>query len=804
MARDDKPRDGAEKTTIDSRSGSTVERRIGAYRVLRELGHGGMGTVYLGARADDQYQKRVAVKVVRGLDSAEVVRHFRRERQILAGLDHPNIARLFDGGTTDEGLPYFVMEYVEGEPIDSFCDLRKLSVQERLALFQGVCAAVQYAHRNLVVHRDIKPHNILVTRDGAPKLMDFGIAKLLNPEVAGELPTATGLAMTPEYASPEQARGGPITTAADVYSLGVVLYELLTGHRPYKLKSHNTLEVLKAVCEEEPERPSTAVGRTEERPLPDGTTQKRTAESVSRTREGTPERLKRRLRGDLDNIVMMTLRKEPQRRYGSVEALAEDIRRYLEGLPVNAHKATVGYRASKFVRRHAIGVAATVALFALAVGFGVVMAVQSQRIARERDKAERLSTFMVDLFKVSDPSQARGNTITAREILDKGADKIARELQGEPLIQAKLMKTMGSVYEGLGLYDQAETLLERALDTLTRSVGPDDPEVATTLRALGSVLSHKGQFAKAKALLEQALAIWEKRLGPDTEEVGSALQNLGNLNWRQGNYGEARRHLERALAIHEKLLGPDHANVGSALNSLGAIAYREDDLKRAQQLWERTLAIREKTLGPDHPNVAQTLNNLAVVHMDNGDPKGAIPLLERVVQIQEKVLGPKHPDLASGLMNLGDAISRGGNPIGAKPYYARAVDIQEAAAPGNPELARFLDRLASVTLAEKDLKGAEALYERSLALRQRTLGPKNPEVAESLAGLGTCAFQGGRLKEAEALFERALEISQKPDGSYYSVGQGALKGFAALLRATRRDARASELEALAHSLAPGR
>jgi len=799
--------DPAMKTTIDEPSESAAERRIGAYRVLRELGHGGMGTVYLAARADDQYQKRVAIKVVRGLDSDQIVRHFRRERQILAALDHPNIARLLDGGTTEDGLPYFVMERVEGEPIDSFCDGRKLSVQERLKLFQGVCAAVQYAHQNLVVHRDLKPKNILVDAQGVPKLLDFGIAKLLNPEISGEAATGTVLAMTPEYASPEQMRGQPITTATDVYSLGVVLYELLTGHRPYGRQARDSLELLRAVCEEEPERPSTAVGRTEQRMLPDGAVHTTTPESASRTREGTPEKLRRRLRGDLDNIMLMALRKEPQRRYRSVEAFSEDIRCYLEGRPVTAHKATVWYRTGKFVRRNALGVGAAAAVFLLAVGFGVVTAVQSQRIARERDRANQeaeasrqVSDFLTGLFKVSDPSEARGNSVTAREILDKGADKITRELQGQPLVQAKLMHTIGKVYQSLGLFDPAQALLEKALETRIKTLGPDHPDVAITLSDLGTVVWRKGDFARAKVLQEQALAIREKRLGPDSKEVAESLHSLGNLNWSQGNYDEARHLLERALTIREKILGPEHADVAGVLNSLGAIAYKEGDYKKAEELWQRTLAIREKALGPDHPWVAQTLNNLATVYTFTGNPKRAVPLLERVIQIQEKVLGPKHPDLASGLMNLGDTIWASGDPVGAKTYYARAVAIQEAAGPDNPELARFLDRLARVTLKENDLKGARELYERSLAVRQKALGPKNYEVADSFVGLADCASQAGRLQEAETLYERALALARKPDGTYYPEGVEILDRLAALLRTTGRDGRAAEMESLARSL----
>src|SRR5688572_16500160 len=387
------PSPSGDETNTTSAEGRApaLERRIGPYRILRELGQGGMGVVYLAARADEQFRKRVALKVIRsGRASEEVVRHFKRERQILAGLDHPNIAKLLDGGTTDDGLPYFVMEYIEGEPLLAYCDSRKLSVAERLKLFQAICSAVQYAHRNLVVHRDIKPGNIVVAEDGSPRLLDFGIAKLLNPELAGEAPTATAVVMTPTYASPEQASGGRITTATDVYSLGVVLYEMLTGHLPYRLLSRQPLEILKAISEQEPEKPSTAVGRTEDVTAPpEGAALHVTPERVSSTREGTPDRLQRRLRGDLDNILMLALRKEPPRRYASVEAFSDDIRRYLEGLPVNARQPTAGYRAGKFLQRHVAGVAASAVFIVLLIGFAVAMAMQSARVARERDVAEK-------------------------------------------------------------------------------------------------------------------------------------------------------------------------------------------------------------------------------------------------------------------------------------------------------------------------------------------------------------------------------------------------------------------------------
>jgi tetratricopeptide (TPR) repeat protein len=515
----------------------------------------------------------------------------------------------------------------------------------------------------------------------------------------------------------------------------------------------------------------------------------------------------RQIRGDLDWITMKALEKDRTRRYGTPSDLAADIERYLHNQPIIARPPSTAYKTGKFVRRHRFGVGVASAVAILLVAFSVTTAVQAHRIALERDRANQeaeasrqVSDFLTGLFKVSDPNEARGNSITAREILDKGADKITRELQGQPLVQGKLMNTIGAVYDGLGLFNPAQDLLEKALETRIKALGPDHPDVAGTLGQLGTVMWHKGDFVRAKELMERALAINEKSFGPNAKEVADSLHNLGNLYWRQGQFDEARRVLERCLAIREKVNGPDHADVAGTLNSLGAIAYKEGDLKKAGEIWERTLAIREKTLGPDHPYLAQTLNNLAICYTYTGQPKRAVPLLERVVRIQEKVLGPKHPDLASGLMNLGDAYFKGGDISAAKPYFARAVSIMEAASPDNPELGRFLDRLAAVLLQEKDLKAAEDLYERSLALRRKALGPTNPEVAESLGGLADCASQAGRLKEAEDLYEKALVLVRKPDGSYLPGAYDILKGYAALLRATQREARAAEMDAAVKSL----
>jgi serine/threonine protein kinase/tetratricopeptide (TPR) repeat protein len=738
-------------------------RRIGPYEVLRELGHGGMGTVYLAARADEHYRKRVAIKVVKAdTDNEEVLRQFRRERQILASLEHPNIARLLDGGATEGGLPYFVMEYVPGQPIDEYCDRQSLAVADRLKLFLAVCSAVQHAHRSLIVHRDIKPSNVIVTPEGVPKLLDFGIAKFLHPELSGEgARTATVLAMTPEYASPEQARGEPITTATDVYSLGVVLYLLLTGHHPYRGKSRSVVEILRAVIEADPARPSTVVGLTEEAPQ-GAALSALTPETVSGTREGTPERLKRRLRGDLDTILMMALRKEPNRRYPSVEAFAGDIARHLRGHPVTARKATPIYRAGKFLRRHAVGATVFAALTCLVLAFGITMAVQSKRLARERDKAQRVSEFLVDLFKVSDPSEAKGKTVTARELLDGGAGKMMRgELKEDPDVRAALLDTTGRVYEALGLLDKAEPLLREGLAIRRRTLG-EHRDVAASLNNLANVLREKGDYAGAEPLYREALAMRRKLLGREHPEVATSLVGLANLLYNKGDYAGAEALYREALAMRRKLLGNEHPDVALSLNDLAVALDDEGDYKGAEALYRETLAMNRKLLGNEHPSVAISLNNLAAVLYERGEYPEAETLHREALAMRRKLLGNEHPDVAESLSNLAGVLQAEGDFPGALALYREALAVNRKLL-GNehPDVAMNLNGLAEIRDAQGDYADAEPLYREALAMRSKLLGKEHPLVADSLTGLGTLLVKRGDARSAEPLLLEALHIRER-------------------------------------------
>jgi serine/threonine-protein kinase len=776
--------------------------RVGPYRIVRELGQGGMGRVFLALRDDDQFQRRVAVKVAHAAQAPELLSRFRSERQILAALDHPNMARLLDGGTTEEGVPYLVLEYVEGEPIDRHCDSRQLSIPERVQLFRAVCAAVHYAHQNLVVHRDLKPANVLVTADGTPKLLDFGIAKLLKPELLAQAPaltTSLHRPMTPEYASPEQVRGEPITTASDVYSLGVLLYELLTGCRPLSLDGQSPTGIERIVSEVEPPPPSAAVLRPPERA--DG----RTAEERSRSRATSPERLRRMLEGDLDNIVLMALRKAPTRRYTSAEHLAEDLRRHFEGLTVRARKDTIRYRTGKFVRRHRYSLALAAGFFVLVTGFGVNRAHLARALAAERDQARqeaetagRVSSFLQDVFRLADPDEEHGQAVTAREILDRAVDRLGEQGQERPEIRAALLDTMGNVYRHLGLYSRAEPLLEDALAQRRASLGEDHLDTARSLLHLGQLRGEQSRSAEAEDLLRRAVAVRERRLGPAHPEVAEGLHALGIALRYQGKRAEAESVLRRALTLREAALtdGPEvadtldrlaevlddkgelsdaealahralaiarrrpgeHVDTARYLARLGDILRREGDLGRAEPLLRDALAIRRRLLGPDHPSIALNLDGLANVLRDRGEVEAAEPLYRQAIDIYRQVVAEDHLGLATVRADLGALLVDRGRLDEAEEMLQRTLDARRRLGEDNPYTLASRDGLARIAQARGDLATAETLYRDVLEARRRTGQDGDLDAAVTRLGLAHVLAARGEAAEAEPLLRQALQI----------------------------------------------
>ena len=707
------------------------QRRLGPYKVIREIGFGGMGTVYLAARDDDEFEKQVAIKIVkRGMDSDFILRRFRNERQILASLDHPNIARLLDGGRTEDDLPYFVMEYIEGEPITRYCDAQKLSTIDRLNLFLKVCSAIHYAHQNLVIHRDIKPANILVTAGGVPKLLDFGIAKLLNPDTPSQTVDLTGVSMrlmTPEYASPEQVRGEPITTASDVYSLGVLLYELVTGHRPYRITGRSQLDLVRIICEGEPDKPSTAVARNETVSAKDGETRvELSPESVSRNRDSQPDKLRRRLKGDIDNIVLMAMRKEPQRRYSSADQLASDIKRHLDGLPVIARKDTLGYRSTKFIKRNRVGVAAALLIIATLIA-GVVSTLTQRAKAEHRfnDVRKLANSFM---FEVHDAIEDLPGSTAARELLVKRAleylDSLSVEASGDASLQRELATSYQKVGDvqgrpanaNLGNPEGAMESYKKAL-AIREALVASDPrntqdrrQLAISHSRIGEILEINGDHQGAMNEYQKALAIREELYAADPNdpalqrdvavsyfEIGEALTALGDITG-------ALASRQKMLPIFQSLADKDPSNannrrtVALSYKKVGATLARLERLDEALASYAKALEMDEAALSADPTNASRridlsfSVSDYGYVLARAGKTAPALENYRRALQIREELVAADLKDerarssLATTYAKLGWVLSLMGNLTSSVDHFRKAIAIREAmiaAYPGN-------------------------------------------------------------------------------------------------------------------------
>lgn len=775
--------------------GQEDPEEIGPYRLERLIGQGGMGRVYVAVRDDGEFRQRVAIKIIRrGFDTDEILQRFRVERQILAGLHHPHVARLLDGGTTEEGLPYFVMEYIEGEPITTYCDNHRLSIDERLKLFQQVCLTVQYAHQSLIVHRDLKPSNILIKADGTPKLLDFGIAKLLDPAQAhlSVAVTQTGMrVMTPEYASPEQVRGEAVTTATDVYALGVLLYELLTGSRPYRLASRVQRELERVICEEEPLKPSTAVteAATEVESASQGDDGDPLTPVLAAELRGTEaDRLRRRLSGDLDNIVLMAMRKEPSRRYTSAEQLAEDLHRHLRGMPVIAQPDSLRYRTRKFVQRHRFGVVALSSILVLLIVSTVSLALQSERIrakaaevSRERDRAEQVVDFLVGLFEASDPSKAGGETVTARALLESGTASVERELEHQPEVQATMMAVLGRVYTSLGLYDRAEELARRALRLRRELYSDEHVEIARSLNDLGLIMDQVSRYEEADSLFRAALVMRENLLGTDDLDVAESLQHLGWLSLKMGRYGEADSLYRRALAIRRSHRGEEHPDVAETLNDLGILYRRQGWYDDAEQTHREALAIRRAAFGDRHRWVGQSLNNWAIVMENQGDHAAAESLLTQAVAVWAHVLGEQHPDVVLAQSNLAKQHFHQGNYETADSLFRHVLEMQrERLGERHRNVALTLTDLGQIRHRWGRLVEAESYYRRALEIRRGLFGDTHQEIGWSLENLAAIEKDQGRFGEAERLYREALDIYRSalrhdhPEISGPLIGMGDL------------------------------
>ena len=712
-------------------------RMIGPYRLVHELGSGGMGQVWL-AEQTEPVNRRIALKLIRaGMYDTAVVQRFQAERQSLAIMEHPAIAKVFDAGTTPEGQPYLAMEYVEGLPITDYCDRKRLSIRERLRLFIQVCEGVQHAHQKAIIHRDLKPSNILVAEiDGKPipRIIDFGLAKAILPQAQGQtLFTQRGAFLgTPGYMSPEQADPGmnDVDTRTDVYSLGVVLYELLTGMLPFDSKQWQQMKLedaLRHLRETDPERPSGKIASN-----------LNASADLAQARRTDATHLAGALRGDLDWITLKALEKDRNRRYGTPSELADDLVRYLQNRTVRARPARVAYRLRKYVQRNRIAVAVVASAVVLLVAFAVAQSIQLKRITRERDRADRITEFMTSMFTMSNPSEARGNSVTAREILDKSSKDIGKGLSNDPELQAQMMYTMAVTYRGLGLYSLAQPLQERALEIQRRVLGPQHPDTLRSMNLLASTLGDVGHDADAEKISREVLEIRRRVLGSRHPDTLRSMVTLGGTLYRQGQYAQAGKFFQEALDLQRQVLGPEHPDTVGSMNDLASTYSQDGRNVEAVKMIRETLEIRRRILGPDHPDTLASMMNLANLLNGNAEYAEAENVCRGVLEIQRRVLGADHPDTLMAMNNLATALNGRGQ------------------------------------FAE-----AEKLRRQTLEIRRRTLGPNHPYILLNIGALALELSHEKRYGEAEKLFRERIEAAtntHRPDlisGAWYDFACGS-------------------------------
>jgi serine/threonine-protein kinase len=744
-------------------------RQVGPYRLVEEIGTGGMGIVYRAERVDGKFERTVAVKLLRRrLHGEEAVRRFRTEGQVLATLDHPNIAQLLDGGVTENGRPYLVMELVDGVPLTTYADDRNLGLDARLDLLKQVLAAVQAAHRQLVVHRDLKPSNVLVaeTEDGPRvKLLDFGIAKLLDDSLPVTQPqTRTGQhLLTPAYAAPEQVSGKEITTATDVYQLGVLAYELMAGTRPFELSGKSLTEIERVLLNTMPREPSEAEA----------------AEG------GGVDRAQ--VRGDLDTIIMKALRKEPDRRYRSVEALASDLMRHRAGEPVEARRATFGYRAKKFVSRNRTTVAAGMLVVLLGVAYAVTVTIQADRLAEQRDrartqaaKAEQVSDFLVDLIGDADPYATSGGEKEdprVSTVMDRGAERID-ELEGQPAVQAELRSVIGRIYDKVGEFEAAESMLTAALAQRRRLHEGPDSTVATTLYHLGLHHQLTGNYEQADSLLREALAMRRAVYGPDHPMVAEILGRLGSISWYNlGNYAAADSFLHEALRIRRAAYDSAHIQIATGLNDLANLYHRQGAYDRAAPYYRKAIAMYRRLEG-DHPSLATIMSNFAALLRDRGAYAEADSIQRAALAIHRELTGPKSLDVALRSASLGRIRMMRGRLADADSLLIGGLNrLRTFYDPPHPYLARTEYHVGRLRLRQNRFSGAERRFRTAREQAEKALPPGHPVRANPLLGLGRLHLEQGRPAAAEPLIREALSLRKSAFGAtnwMVAVAQGVL------------------------------
>jgi eukaryotic-like serine/threonine-protein kinase len=776
--------------------------KISHYKLLQQIGEGGCGVVYM-AEQTEPIRRRVALKVIKlGMDTKRVIARFEAERQALALMDHPNIARVLDAGATETGRPYFVLELVRGLKITDYCDQNNFSTEQRLDLFVQVCHAIQHAHQKGIIHRDIKPSNILVTVvDGrpVPKVIDFGIAKAIGQQLTDKtLFTAFEQFIgTPAYMSPEQAElsGVDVDTRSDIYALGVLLYELLTGHTPLDPKTLLAAgldEMRRLIREKDPPRPSTRISTLE------GAEQT----TVANRRQAEPPKLIHQVRGDLDWIVMKCLEKDRTRRYETANGLALDIEHHLKNEPVTAAAPTTVYRARKFVRRHKVGLAMLAGMVLLLIGGVVVSAWQAVRATRaerralaEASKSQQVAQFLQDMLEGVGPSVALGqDTKMLRGILDKTVARVGKDLQKQPAVEAELRSTIGGVYWALGEYGLAEAMHTNALAIRRKLFGSENLDVATSLDSLTLALWSQGRLPEAEKTEREALAIRKRLRGAEHPEVANSLNNLGVMLRDQGQLEQAEPMLRQALDMERRLLTNNDPHIAETLTALSTLLWHKGNLPEAEQMDRDALAVYRSLRGGDDPEVATALNNLGTVLHNEGKLAEAEKALREAMEMNERLLGHEHADAATSRYNLAGLLWEECKLPEAEKLY-RDVLALWAKRPGGPRLdmAHGLNNLGTVLRDEGNLVEAEAVQGEALALYRQLFTNDHFNIAIGLNNLASVLQDKGAVAEAEARFRESSEMFKRLGAGQRASLAKVQDNLAVLLRDQNRLAEAEDL-----------
>jgi len=764
------PAHGTDQGALD------VGERVGPYRVTQELGRGGMGIVYRAERADGEFVQVVAIKLVqRGPNGDDTTARFRRERQILARLDHPSIARLLDGGLHTDGRPYFAMELVEGEPITKYCDRQRLSIDERVRLFCRVCDAVQYAHGRLIVHRDLKPANIFVTTTGDLKLLDFGIAKLLTDDDAAQATELTrpGLRpLTPAYAAPEQLRAEPVSTATDVYTLGVILFELLTGRRPPASSGFEG-----ASLDAEPPRPSDVVVNSHR-------DNARSIDEIAHARCVSPRALAARLAGDLDAMVLKALRREPQHRYIGAGAIAEDLNRFLEKRPVAARPDGRRYRAGKFVRRHRVGIAVAVSLELSLLGGLAATAWQARAKTLEAQKAEAVKAFLISIFQGADPAQAADREITLRQVLDEGAGRAQRGLASQPAVQGELLTVLAGIYGELGIADRATPLTDQALAIHERLYGADSPLVATNLRQKANLALARGDADSGDRFAREALEKHRRAYGNLHQEVADDLETLADAARQRGRLADSLAGVEESLRIRKAIYGSEHTQVAASLNDLAVLRTTQGRYEESAALYNEAIDLRRRLLGREHPLVALTVHNFAVLQLYRGELQEAAGLSQEALERFQRFYGEDHQLTVSARSNLANIDRVLGRFDAAEAGTRTVLDSWvRRQGPDNPNAVGALTNLGQIYRDRGDPAGAEEILRDADQRWHRRMGAAHPtgavirrNLAGALADLGHYDEAGRLLREVLDRIRAAYGMSHTEVATtLHELGQLALR-----------------------------